>query len=131
MPDEKDKVIRQKQQQGDLIAMVGDGINDAPALVRADVGVAMGSGTDVSIDSADVILINGELEKIPLAAELSRATLMTIRQNISISIVYNIIMVPLAMAAMITPLVAAISMPLSSLLVIANAARIRWRFKDK
>lgn len=131
MPDEKDKVIQQKQQQGHLIAMVGDGINDAPALVRADVGIAMGSGTDVSIDSADVILVNGELEKIPLAAELSRATLTTIKQNIGISIVYNIIMVPLAMAAMITPLVAAISMPLSSLLVIGNAARIRWRFKDK
>lgn len=131
MPDGKDKVIQQKQQQGNLIAMVGDGINDAPALVRADVGIAMGSGTDVSIDSADVILVNGELEKIPLAAELSRATLTTIKQNISISIVYNIIMVPLAMAAMITPLVAAISMPLSSLLVIGNAARIRWRFKDK
>ena len=128
MPDEKDKVIQQKQQQGDLIAMVGDGINDAPALVRADVGIAMGSGTDVSIDSADIILVNGELEKIPLAAELSRATLTTIKQNITISILYNIIMVPLAMAAMITPLVAAISMPLSSLLVIGNAARLRWRF---
>ncbi len=129
-PDEKDRVIRKKQQAGDLIAMVGDGINDAPALVRADVGIAMGSGTDVSIDSADVILMNGELEKIPLAAELSRATLMTIKQNISLSILYNIIMVPLAMAAMITPLVAAISMPLSSLLVIGNAARLRWRFKS-
>lgn len=131
MPDEKDKVIQQKQQQGNLIAMVGDGINDAPALVRADVGIAMGSGTDVSIDSADVILMNGELKKIPLAAELSQATLATIKQNITISILYNIIMVPLAMAAMITPLVAAISMPLSSLIVIANAARLRWRFKDK
>ncbi len=131
MPDEKDKVIQQKQQQGELIAMVGDGINDAPALVRADVGIAMGSGTDVSIDSADIILVNGELEKIPLAAELSRATLTTIKQNISISIIYNIIMVPLAMAAMITPLVAAISMPLSSLLVIGNAARLRWRFKNR
>ena len=91
----------------------------------------MGSGTDVSIDSADVILVNGELEKIPLAAQLSQATLATIKQNISISILYNIIMVPLAMAAMITPVVAAISMPLSSLLVIGNAARLRWRFKDK
>jgi Cu2+-exporting ATPase len=131
MPDEKDNVIKQKQQQGHLIAMVGDGINDAPALVRADVGIAMGSGTDVSIDSADIILVNGELEKIPLAAELSRATLKTIKQNIGISIVYNIIMVPLAMAAMITPLVAAIAMPLSSLLVIGNAARLRWRFKNK
>ncbi len=130
MPDEKDAVIQQKQKQGDLIAMVGDGINDAPALVRADVGIAMGSGTDVSIDSADIILVNGELEKIPLAAQLSRATLRTIKQNVGISIVYNIIMVPLAMAAMITPLVAAISMPLSSLLVIGNAARLRWRFKQ-
>ncbi len=128
MPDEKDAVIQQKQQQGNRIAMVGDGINDAPALVRADVGIAMGSGTDVSIDSADIILVNGELEKIPLAAELSQATLSTIKQNIGISILYNIIMVPLAMAAMITPLVAAISMPLSSLLVIGNAARLRWRF---
>lgn len=131
MPDEKDQVIQQKQQQGHLIAMVGDGINDAPALVRADVGIAMGSGTDVSIDSADIILVNGELEKIPLAAELSRATLKTIKQNIGISIIYNIIMVPLAMAAMITPLVAAIAMPLSSLLVIGNAARLRWRFKNR
>jgi P-type Cu2+ transporter len=128
MPDDKDAVIQNKQAQGNLIAMVGDGINDAPSLVRADVGIAMGTGTDVSIDSADIILINGELEKIPVAAELSRATLSTIKQNISISILYNLIMVPLAMAAMITPLVAAISMPLSSLLVIANAARLRWRF---
>jgi Cu2+-exporting ATPase len=131
MPDEKDQVIQKKQQQGHLIAMVGDGINDAPALVRADVGIAMGSGTDVSIDSADIILVNGELEKIPLAAELSRATIATIKQNITISIIYNLVMVPLAMAAMITPLVAAISMPLSSLLVIANAARLRWRFKNR
>ncbi len=131
MPDQKDQLIQQKQQQGLKVAMVGDGINDAPALVRADVGIAMGSGTDVSIESADVILVNGELAKIPLAAELSRATLTTIKQNIVISIVYNIIMVPLAMAAMITPLVAAISMPLSSLLVIGNAARLRWRFKNK
>ncbi len=131
MPDEKDQLIQQKQKQGLQVAMVGDGINDAPALVRADVGIAMGSGTDVSIESADVILVNGELGKIPLAAELSQAALTAIKQNIGISIVYNVIMVPLAMAAMITPLVAAISMPLSSLLVIANAARLRWRFKNK
>ena len=131
MPDQKDEVIQTKQKEGDLIAMVGDGINDAPALVRADVGIAMGSGTDVSIDSADVILVNGELKKIPVAAELSQATLSTIKQNIGISILYNIIMVPLAMAALITPLVAAISMPLSSLLVIGNAARLRWRFRNK
>ncbi len=129
-PDEKDQLIRQKQSSGHLIAMVGDGINDAPALVRADIGIAMGSGTDVSIDSADIILVNGELDKIPLAAKLSKATLKTIKQNIGISILYNLIMVPLAMSAMITPLIAAISMPISSLIVIGNAARLRWTFKD-
>lgn len=131
LPDEKESFVRKIQQKETMVAMVGDGINDAPALVRADVGIAMGTGTDVSIDSADVILINSELNKIPLAAEISSATLSTIKQNIGISIIYNVIMVPVAMAALVTPLVAAIAMPISSLLVIANAARIRYRFKEK
>jgi len=129
MPSEKDSHIQSIQEKGQKVAMVGDGINDAPALVRADVGIAMGTGTDVSIDSADMILVNGELEKIPLAAQLSQSTLRTIKQNIGISIIYNIIMVPLAMSAMITPVIAAISMPISSLLVIGNAARLRWKFR--
>jgi Cu2+-exporting ATPase len=90
----------------------------------------MGSGTDVSIASADVVLMQGDLQKVRLAIGLSRRTLLTIRQNIAISIVYNVIMVPLAMAAIVTPLVAAISMPLSSLAVIGNSARIRTLFKD-
>jgi Cu2+-exporting ATPase len=89
----------------------------------------MGSGTDVSIASADIVLMRGDLQKVRLAIGLSRRTLLTIRQNIGISIVYNIIMVPLAMAAIITPLIAAISMPLSSLAVIGNSARIRTLFK--
>ena len=129
LPKDKADVVRALQKQGAIVAMVGDGVNDAPALIQADVGIALASGTDVSIESADIVLSHNELCKVTQARRLASRTLSTIRQNIVLSISYNIIMVPLAMMGVVNPLIAAVTMPISSLLVIGNAARIKRLFK--
>lgn len=129
LPEDKQQCIRNLQQHGARVAMVGDGINDSPALIQADVGIALAAGTDVSIESADIVLSHNRLAQVAEARQLAARTLRTIRQNIVLSISYNIIMVPLAMMALVSPLLAAVTMPVSSLMVIGNAARISRLFK--
>lgn len=130
MPDGKEKVISDIQKNGRVI-MVGDGINDAPALTRADIGIAIGAGTDVAIDAADVVLVNSRLKDVTAAIRLSRATLRNIRQNLFWAFIYNVIGIPLAAGVWIpllgwqlNPMFAAAAMSLSSFCVVTNALRL-------
>ena len=127
LPEEKEAEIRKLQEREERVLMIGDGVNDAPALARADVSMAMGSGMDVSMACADIVLVSSDLSRVSFAMSLAQKTLSTIRQNISISLAYNLILVPAAMAAFVTPVFAAVAMPISSLLVIGNAILIRKR----
>ena len=128
LPGDKTRYIQSLQQQGQKVCMVGDGVNDAPALTQADVGMAVAHATDISAQAADVVLLGG-LEKVRMAIELSRQTMRAIKQNLALSLGYNALVIPLAVAGLVHPLLAAIAMPASSLLVIANALRIRSKMK--
>jgi len=131
-PEQKQKEIVKMQKAGGKVAMAGDGINDAPALATADVGVAMGTGTEVAIESAGVTLIKGDLDLLVSAFLLSRATMRSIRQNLIFAFAYNIVGVPIAAGVLypvfgllLSPMIASLAMSLSSVSVIANSLRLR------
>ena len=136
LPQAKVEVVRQLQQQGHIVAVVGDGINDAPALAQADVGISFSSGTDLAVETADVILITNRLASLLDALELSRATVSKIRQNLAWAFTYNLVMLPLAAGFMLptlgvslSPVLAAGLMAFSSVAVVVNSLTLPWSWR--
>ena len=124
-PQEKASVVARLQAEGHQVAMVGDGINDGPALSQADLGLALGSGTDVARNSADLLVIRDDLGAVPTAISLARRTHLTIRRNLAWAFGYNLVAIPLAACGLLDPLIAAAAMALSSGFVVWNSSRLR------
>jgi cation transport ATPase len=127
LPEGKLAFLAERRATGAVVAMVGDGVNDGPALAAADLGLAVGTGTDVALEAADVILVRDDLTAVPEALALARATHRTIRVNLGWAFGYNVAAIPLAVAGLLNPLLAGLAMALSSLLVVTSSLRLRGR----